>query len=282
MDHQTIDQEQIVERYLLGRLSLEEAEAFEEHSLACDACLDRLEAAEGLRAGLIAVAAEDVARATALAGMAAWLHRWTRSRAAPWLLAAVFLVTLLPSGYLAWQQGELRDDLARAERESETAAREQDRRSAEFELLEGRLSAARERLEREQGERQRERLERDELADRLQGVREAPRLNVPILSLGPERSLGGEPPVLALPEDGWAVLALEPSRLNASSYEVRLVDATGREVWRGSGLRLDPVGTVTLTLPGTLLRPGRWALELTEAGSGAEAGRFPVTVRRVG
>jgi hypothetical protein len=273
MDHETIDREQIVERYLTGRLPAEQANAFEEHSLACDACLDRLEAAEGLRRGLATVAAEDLARVTAASGLAALLYRWSRSRVAPWLLVAAFLVTLLPGGYLAWRHDEMLADLESARRDSRAAVAERDRRAVEADVLAAELAEAR-------AARNAPGVAAPPVEPARPDPPASPQLNVPILSLGPERSAGGEAAELVLPANGWAVLALEPARLDASPYAVRLRDATGDVAWEGNGLELDSLGTVTLTLPGSLLRPGKWVLELAGAGAGApQAGRFVFIVR---
>src|SRR4051794_16643358 len=97
MDHAYIDDQQVAERYLLGQLPPAEAARFEEHSLACAECLDRLEAAEKLRLGLRAVAARGV---VAEAVKLSLLARLVRSRLAPYGLLLLFLAVVLPSGFL--------------------------------------------------------------------------------------------------------------------------------------------------------------------------------------
>ena len=52
MDHQQVDEQQIAERYLLGKLSVEETEGFEQHLLYCRACQERVEATEAMIDGL--------------------------------------------------------------------------------------------------------------------------------------------------------------------------------------------------------------------------------------
>src|SRR4051812_34324247 len=59
MDHAYVDEHQVAELYLLGKLPPEEAARFEEHSMSCQECLDRLETAETLRLGLRMVAAHE-------------------------------------------------------------------------------------------------------------------------------------------------------------------------------------------------------------------------------
>ena len=47
MDHSYIEKREVIERYVTDRLSTAERVAFEEHYIACEECLDRLEEAEG-------------------------------------------------------------------------------------------------------------------------------------------------------------------------------------------------------------------------------------------
>lgn len=119
MEHREIEDRQIVERYLAGRLTAAEAERFEEHYLSCPVCLDELELSEAFRDGIRRAAAED-ALATATAGRlggVAWLAGVARSRRAGWLLAAALLVVVLPLGWTAYRLGEA------GERNAELAGR---------------------------------------------------------------------------------------------------------------------------------------------------------------
>jgi hypothetical protein len=95
MDHETIEEQDVAERYLLGRLGAEDAARFEEHYLDCPLCLEKLELSRRLRDGLKDVAAEE---GTKLAGTAvlAWLLRRGR------VLQAVLAVALLGVAVLPW------------------------------------------------------------------------------------------------------------------------------------------------------------------------------------
>lgn len=62
MDHHYIEEQNIPDRYLLGKLSVEERERFEEHFINCRECLDRLEMTEDFLNALRVVAVEDAAR----------------------------------------------------------------------------------------------------------------------------------------------------------------------------------------------------------------------------
>lgn len=99
--HAALDAEQVVERYLLGRLDDEEARRFERHYLDCPTCLERLEANEGLIEGMRQAASEDALRQAVSWSLAAFL-----TRLGPWrpiALAAALLLVLVPAGWLGWR-----------------------------------------------------------------------------------------------------------------------------------------------------------------------------------
>jgi len=92
MDHRTIETECIVERYVTGRLSAEETMHFEEYMLEHPECAAWVEDAERLQRGLATVAAEEVAGASILAGMAGLARRLRSHRL---LIAAPVLGSVL-------------------------------------------------------------------------------------------------------------------------------------------------------------------------------------------
>jgi len=60
MDHQKIKAEEIVDRYLLGKLSESEDEAFEKHFFSCDQCFAEVQTAEKAIRGIQDAAARGV------------------------------------------------------------------------------------------------------------------------------------------------------------------------------------------------------------------------------
>jgi len=260
MDHTDIEEQQIVDRYVMGKLPAEEAERFEEHFLSCPECLDRLELAESMQRGFKRAASEDAARIAAARQLAvvAWLARLSRSRQVAVLAMTLLVVAVLPAG-LALRE------LAR-ERERSAAG---SHRAGEIEKLRSELDASRRDLT---AERQAHASAAEQLAQARQ-----PQGNVPILFLDAERG-AGEPSVrLRLPRTpGWIVLALTIEPPHQPSYSAALLDARGHEIWRGSDLRLDERDSLSLSLPSTLLAPGDYAL----AVEGLAPGRKPVPAGR--
>ncbi len=269
MDHAAIDELQVVERYLAGRLPADEATRFEEHSLACPECLDRLEVAETLRRGLRGVAAQEVT-----AGMvrATLLARIARSRAASWALGFLFLAALLPSFYWARESGKLEAELAAARpagTASPTNAAPQNRpgpRTAppetpgEIAALRAEIAASKERAEAERQERLR-------LAAELARA-QGPRINLAVVPLSPERSAPGplSPPstrIALAPGMDWVVLALELNTSDHPSYQATLAGSGGATLWRGADLLPDASGTLNVALPAALLPNGDLALDIS-------------------
>lgn len=118
MDHRRIDEQNVAELYVTGRLSTEDEETFESHLLECAQCRERVGWADDLRTSIRAVAAEDVARASAQLGFLAWISRRTRTARTGLLMAALLAVAALP----AWLQAD-RARLARELTEARAQAR---------------------------------------------------------------------------------------------------------------------------------------------------------------
>jgi hypothetical protein len=264
MDHAYIDEHQLAERYLLGLLPPAEAARFEEHSLACAECLDRLETAEKLRLGLRAVAARDVA-AVAVAAEAvklSLLARIVRSRLAPFALLGLFLVAVLPAGFLWRQVGRLEGELA-----ASRAAQRGAPRSAPVDP-----SAV---------------AERERLAAELAAAR-APQVNVAVVPLSPQRSAPGGAPATRIalaPGTGWVVLSLDLGAVEQPRYRATLSGPDGRTLWQGADLRPDAQDALTVALPAALLPGGDFTVRvegLPVHGGAVPAGDYSFRVGRVG
>jgi hypothetical protein len=221
-----------------------------------------------MQRGFKRAAGEDVARlaATRQLALLAWLSRLGRSRQMAVLAMAVLVIVLLPMGLALREIGQRDRELARERARSAAASRG----TVEAGKLRSDLEASRRDLARE-------REARASAAQQLAQARQ-PQGNVAILFLDAERGGAGEPSVrLRLPsKPGWIVLALTIDPPHQPSYRVILRDAKGREIWRGSDLRIDERDSLSLSLPSTLLAPGDYTL----AVDGLAAGRKPVAAVR--
>lgn len=268
MDHAYVEEHDLVESYLAGRLSEKERDAFEAHYFACETCLERLEEAEAFREGMRQAAAEDVAQVSAartrlglLAAFAA-LARWRRLA----LAGALLLLAALPSIWLAGRNRALEQQLAAA-----SVGAEQQRAAFEDRLrsLEQARAGDRRRLTEELA-RERERQGREAAIVQPQAQ---PQVNVPLFVLAAVRSgeEAGREPVSQLPlssTTGSVILTAELATVDFSAYRASLRAAGGQEIWQAQGLRPDSRDTLVLLLPASLLQPGVYQLTVEGASQG--------------
>jgi|SRR5215469_5473922 len=136
MMHPEIDREEVVERYVLGQLSPEQRQAFEEHFFACDECFQKVQDVERLRAGIRGAGTRGLLNdAPALKADPATWFRWAFAGTA----CATFALALLTVWILGSQIPSLRLELRRAaaQLERERQARtELERKIASAELPE--------------------------------------------------------------------------------------------------------------------------------------------------
>jgi hypothetical protein len=285
MEHPYIDERQIAERYLLGQLGEDEAQRFEEHYLHCAECLERLEAAEGLQRGLRQVAEEEVARVVvARAGVLAALSRFLGSRQAPLAVTLLLVVALLPAGLLLWRVSRLEQTLASRPAVPAPVRTPTPAVPGVDPRLEAQLEEARGESRRLAGELDAERRRREEIAGELSRARE-PQVNVPVLSLAPERSGPGEGEpthrVALGREPRWFLLSLELDGPEYPRYRAALAGPDGRVLWRGDELRPDATGSLTLSLHSSLLRPGDFTVRIEgvpASGQAVPVASFPFRV----
>ena len=268
MDHDQIEQEQIIDLYLMGRLEPEMTTRFEEHYFHCQDCLDQLELAEKLRRGLKRVAATEALERTATRQLAvlAWLARMSRSGQLGVLMTALLVTISLPTGMLFHQSGQRESEIGEVrstleQTRSQLADTRQRQRESQEALEKGKrasraeLAAERQRFEQEL---EREKKIREAAEARLARAR-APRKNLPIFTLSAERSAGfeGEPSlrIRLTPADERIVLQLELDRPAYPSYRAMLLRGRDR-AWRGGGLLLNHLDSLVLDFPATMLEAG--------------------------
>ncbi len=270
MDHQAIDDGNTAERYVTGRLPPEEAARFEEHYRDCPSCCARVESAERLQRGLRRLAEQAAASGSPTT-------RWSR---APWMglaAAALLAVALLPAWLELQEIQRLRSDLASAR--NELARTNEKGAEDRIAAVEGELQKARRDLADEVA--QREALAQEMAADRQ------PQANLPVVPLTPVRG-STEGPVRTLQlsgEPGWFALWVEPGDVDFPIYRATLRTEKGEIVFQASGLVLNDLGALLITVHSTTLAPGAYRLDLDGLPptlTPVPVGRFPLRIVRAG
>jgi hypothetical protein len=100
VEHQYIEEHDIISLYSMGKVPAHDRQEFEEHFVDCPRCLDKIELFENFRRGLKQVAAEDAGQAPARAASPGWLallSGWPRVA----LAAAACVIVALPVLFLS-------------------------------------------------------------------------------------------------------------------------------------------------------------------------------------
>ena len=264
MDHTYVEEHDLVEAYLAGRLSESDRDAFEAHYFDCEACLERLETAEDFREGMRQIAAEDIAQASAartrlglFAALAALSYRHRLA-----LASALLLLAALPAVWLAGRNRTLQQKIATA---STGAEQQRTALEARVQSLEQARAGDRSRHEEELA-RERERRVREAMPQTPQ-----PQVNVPFFLLAAVRSgeQEGRAPVNQIPlssTTGSVILTAELATVDYPSYRASLHSAGGKEMWQAQGLHPDSRDTLVLLLPARMLQNGDYRLTVEGAG----------------
>jgi hypothetical protein len=272
MEHSYVEEQNIADCYLLGKLSAEERLRFEEHCEICMQCSEQLEAIDGLRTGLRIVAGEEVwrPRAHVKNGVFARIVRLNRANQTALLVGAILLI-VLPVGLLILDWSRSRRDLAQI-----TLSVAELRRK-----YEEREQAARDLMKEAQARDQQLSAQMDRGATQSEGAREdrlrlsdgtekaaARQAAVPVFALRATRSDGLDSPRLtnritlsSAPELIVLLLELGPDT-DFRSYRVAISAANGRSIWRKSQLTPSSNDTLALGFNSGLFKPGDYLLTL--------------------
>jgi hypothetical protein len=251
MDQSQLDQSNIAERYVTGRLPAEERAGFDAHFVDCAECLDRIEAAEALRRGMSALKPSEQRRPPP--------YRFRQWRATALALAASIVLLLgIEIG------GRLRGaNSAKSELDAERMA----------------ATSAQRQLEEAQASLRQEREARSALEKELARDRQ-PQLQVPVYELIAMR--GDEIETLPVPPvPQWMVVSFErenPPRFDR--YRVTLLYSNGKQLWQGEARPISRE-MLALGLHSSLLPPGTYVFQLqgiTKAGSLVPITRHPIRV----
>jgi len=280
MDHTHIEQSDLIDRYLMGQLSVDEQEQFEEHFVDCAVCVDRLTTTKDLIQGLRHVASRQAAeRGAYLPAPIPWYSRY---RLAPkWLaLASGFLLLIaLSAAVIMFNRARLSStqaDQARSDSAAWQRRYQEERESAELagkkhketeDELGGRLNELRKELDNNRKKAP------SELLPGSGGRTITPQANVPIFLLNSTR--GSDPPsatnnvhLPSSPTNFVILLALE-GEVKHLDYHMILLDDRGEVIWQRGGGRPIAKNSLSVLMNSSLFRPGYYRLRVEGVGAGA-------------
>jgi hypothetical protein len=241
MTHEEIEQREVIESYVRGRLTMEERLAFEEHYFICDRCFAEVQTQERFVAGVHYAAEAGLLAPASRTAAARKLFNpdwqiWLKPAFAFTSVLALALTFL--SGWLLLRQlPQLRDEQARERQAHEQAQQEQ-----------------RQNLAQTQAELERARQRQSELETQLAQARAStptgPEPNLPLVMLEATRA-GQAANELALPKGSQnIVLWIEPGvGADFDRFRLTLQTAAGQPVETVEGLRRNAYGALVVSLP---------------------------------
>jgi hypothetical protein len=291
MDHEQIDQFNLVDRYLMGRLPAEESLGFEEHLVDCPQCIVRLQTTNRFLQGLRQAAAEQALQIEYTRPRRTTRHFLQTLFHKPLAWAAVGLfIAALAAFFVVDYTRRLRTDVEQAKSLSEQWQRRYDdeRQAA--------LAADRKRQETEsQLIEQRRVLEsklQDEQAQRAKMAAEfsrwmRPEGGLPIFVLtsvrGRETNAAETGNKIILPRS-VAMFAFSiplEGEVSYESYRMTIIDHRHRPVWKRGGLAPDRYNSLSVGFKSGFFQPGAYSLiveGIKKEGVRDEAGNYPFLI----
>lgn len=270
MDHEQIDQFDLVDRYLMGKLAMAESASFEEHFVDCPQCLTRLQTTNRFLQGLRSVTAEQtlqIDRPRPFPAGGTWLHALFYNPLA-WATACLLIAAFAAFWGINYMQ-RLRTEAAQAKGFSEQLQRRLDdeqqaalaadkkRQETESQLL-GQQQVLEAKLKEEQAQRAKMAAAYDRWM--------RPEGNLPIIVLtsmrGREPDAAGAGNKIILPRSA-AMFALSiplEGEISYESYRMTIFDHRHHQVWNREGLIPDRYSSLSVGFKIGFLRPGDYSL----------------------
>lgn len=279
MTHQEIQDNEIIERYVLHKLSVAERRAFQEHIFECDECFEQSSLAARFIAGV-----RDASRSGVLAPdpnvqphvSRQWLpgfltQSWAMPALAFGLLVAVALIGL-------WGISLKRENQRLAAQATEQSRAPGALSSEQVRSLESRIRELEASSTASEKEKESLRQEISKLKEELTATTQPddtqvaqlkqPEVNVPVRNIYPvddvQRSGGAsEVNQLQMPRGTRIfVLILGDYKPGHAVYRLEISDPSGRRVSSRTGLRPDQNGELSVMLNRTQLNQGKYRLKL--------------------
>lgn len=291
MHHDYIDQSDLIDSYIRGRLTADESERFEEHFIDCLQCIDRLKTARDFKQGLRLLTVEQVSKqeidsAKGLRGP--FLERSTWKKLAVATCCLLFVV-IIGSILQAIRVRHLGQEAGRAmntssewqrryeEQQQATLSAEQQRQEIE-QNLRGQISQLETELQNEQKQQ-------PDKSGELPGSTQ-PDINLPILVLSSVRGDGQNITTgvneIRLPRSQTNFMMFVPleGESKYKTYRVSIL-ADERPFWGRAGLKPDRYNYLTMSFNLNFFRAGDYLLRVEgvpRAGDSGIIGNYPFRI----
>ena len=291
MNHDYIKELNLIDQYVLGKLTADEAERFEDHFMDCPECVEQLNITRNFIQALKGLAVQETLLSENRRAPASQRRHLQLIPLRSW--AVIACCCILVAGVLAFfavrrvnrVEAELRqakEDRAainqKYQQGLETAAESEQRHQATNQELAQRLDELEQKLQTEGKGNQRE--------QSLVRGSGAPEVNFPIYALvSVARGPVPAPNEIAPPASSsrFALSIPVEDRKDFNSYRVMILDDRGVTVLNRSGFKPDAYNALSLSLNSNFLRPGTYDLRvegLTPPNKWNTVGSYPFRIAR--
>jgi hypothetical protein len=286
MNHDYINQFNLIDQYVLGKLTADEAVEFEDHFIDCPACIDQLNTTRSLIQDLRGLVVQEALSLGSRSVPAT--PRWRMPLLAPvrlWVAVACCCIVIAGAFtfWVARRSSKLEAELRQAKEETsvvsqqyqrqlETAGESERQHKEDNQQLTQRVDDLEKKLKTE---------ERDQSSVRDSG---APEVNFPIFALVSVTRAQTPAPVEISPpasSSGFALSISIGDTRDFSVYRVTIVNSTGRIVLKRDGFKADAYHSLSLSLKSNFFAPGNYDLTvegLTQSHEWTTVGTYPFRV----
>jgi len=283
MDHKYINEVDLVERYLMGRLAAEETTEFEAHFVDCQECVGQLNTTKALMDGLRIVTSEQVPepRGYEPRGLFWWsqptISRWSLALSDGVLLLVASVGALVVSNQI--RRSRVEADQARSASAEWERRYEEERESSSLAEMRHQDSERdlKSHLAQLQAELDDEHKRNTEETPPGRGALKKPQINLAIFVLKSTR--GSEPATGSLNE---LVVPRSPANFVISvplegeggykTYRTSIVNDRKHLIWKESGLKPDRHDSLSVGFNSTFFRAGDYLLTVEGvAGDGGKS-----------
>ncbi len=288
MNHHEIEQQDIIERYVMHRLNATERQAFQEHYFGCDECFAKVQTSAKFVAGVKHSARKGILSEIATvpsSSPVSWLTNWFKPAFA--FASAIAILLAIGLGWVLLSQiPKLREDVARERQAREQIAREKEQslQSTNNELEKERQALAAAQAEKEKLQAQ----FNQQIAQNKSSETPAPiitsQANAPIVLLEAQRDAKAASNQLTIPNAAktatlWIELAPDA---RFESYQLQVFDQSNRLVTTINGAKLNNYGAIAVNIPTRSLQTTKYLVKAfgEKGGTRELIGEYDLTVRK--